>query len=683
MNCLLSYRFFGFAFLMTALLTFSACRGMLEVVDPNVAFDSKQYSSAAALYEVEFGKAKDRDEKTRLATRIADCYRLSNKTVKAEKWYETALETSTDSEVAFQFGLMQKSNEKYKEAIRTFKSFAYNNPSSRARAQLQIQSCQLAQDWKEDKHSTTIFNLEQINSASSDYSPVFYEKDQLVFTSDRTESSGKDIYGWTGEKYSDLFVTTKKDSRNYSTPVFFSDTLNTVYNEGTATFTPDFSEMYFTRCGNPLEENAFCKIYYSKKKRDGGWTRPEQLELFDEVEVNLAQPFLSPNGSVLYFASDAEGGYGDKDIYSVKKSRDGWGYPVNLGPEINTAGYDGFPFLHVDGKLYFASNGHQGMGGLDVFSATRSGKRWVNAQNLQYPINSAADDFGLIFDPFVNPDDIETVEASGYVSSTRKGGKGADDIYRIVVEIPTEEPETPEDTTELVNADPVQIVMLKGLVERKKFEDPEDPSSNFLGMVPMGDAVVEVLGLELGSRVNERIISNSTGAFQLVISPNEEYKLTVGAADYFRKSETFRSPVLSENEDTLIYEVKISLDKIYEEKEVVVDNIYYDLDSDQIRADAQPTLNEIAQLMRENPSISLEFGAHTDSRGQKRYNQDLSQRRAQSVVDYLIAQNIAGDRMSARGYGESQLVNECADGVNCEEDQHQENRRTTFKVIGK
>lgn len=670
------------------LIFLSGCKHWFYVQSADDAFYSKEYTVAAKLYQEEYEEAKDQFTKAATATKIADAFRLSNKTIEAEQWYQRALNYSSDPEVTYKYGQMLKSNQKYEDAKATFKEYAYNNPLQRAKAKKQIRSCDLALEWQEENEHIEVINLKDVNSPNSDYAPVWYEGEYLLFSSARAEAKGEDIVGWTGENHADLFISEKMPNNRFGPPTVLNDTICSIYSEGTATFTPDFRTIYFTRCGSKTESNDYCNIYKSTQDASGDWSAPKVIYLFDSDSLNVGQPFLSPDGKQLYFSANGPDSFGDKDIYVSQKINNDWGIPKNLGPAINTDGYEGFPYIHSDGKLYFASSGHMGMGGLDLFSAEKTGKSWGNITNLQHPYNSAADDFSIVFNPYIEPEEIDNVETKGYFASTRKGGVGNDDIYQFVVTIPppiVEPPITEIDTTTPpeVEIDLTDKYILNVTVNRKDLADSQNPNSAIIGQVPVANAIVEVLGLNVESNLAERVISNENGKMQIEIEASSEYKVTGSSNGFFAQSKVITTNKDSQSGKTTELNVDLLLDQIFTQQEIVLDNIYYDLAKADIREDAKPVLDKLAEVLRDNPEIIVEFGAHTDSRGTKNYNETLSQDRAQSVVAYLISRQISANRLLARGYGESQLVNDCEDGVQCSEEEHQENRRTTFKVVSR
>ncbi|HRK28201.1 MAG TPA: OmpA family protein [Chitinophagales bacterium] len=674
------------AIMLIAGLVTAGCRTLFEPkMSAASALENKEYITASRLLTEEYNAEKNVLKQSELAYKIAECYRMANRTKDAEKWYKSAMEYGTNTELPFKYALMLKSNGKYNEAMQLFKEYALGNPNNRAKATRQIQSCRQALEWQQNPTRHKVFSVSSLNSPASDFAPVIYHNQLLVFTSSRSGATGNKLYGWTGEKHSDLFVAERKEGFVFSNLTLFGDSINTPYNEGTAAFSPDFKEIFFTACGSPNKKDDYCKIYASYLTDKGKWSIPELVPLFDVDTINVGQPFLSADGMELYFSADNPNGFGDKDLYRVTKGKDGfWSDPENLGPEINTEYYEGFPYIGPDGKLYFASSGHAGMGGLDIFAATRKGNKWVNPQNLRYPINSAADDFALVFEPYVKPELLDSLEATGFFSSSREGGMGNDDIYAFILETPKEIPDSliaqkpPAETKK-----PDVVYVLQAQVVQKNFSTPDDPNSAVAGKTPVPDAIAEILGLSVDSRISSRLITNAKGNFSLELEPATDYKITAFKNGYFKQSVevTTKNLLPPAGKDTVYVFAEIMIDKIYRQKEIVLENIYYDLDKYDIRPDAMPTLNKLAQLLKENPNIKILLGSHTDSRGSDRYNETLSQNRAQAAVNYLAQQGIDARRLLAKGYGENRLVNECANGVTCTEEQHQQNRRTTFQVI--
>lgn len=678
-------RQFLFLLFTLGLLFTVGCKALFETpMDATTAYENKQYTVASKLLIEEYNKESELIKKSNIAYKIAESFRMANNTKNAETWYAKALDYSTEPSVFFKYGQMLKANGKYKEAIVSFREYALSNPIDAVRATKERQASQQALEWQKEPTDYKILPLQGINSIASDYAPVLYADNQLVFTSDRSESMGEDEFGWTGNKYSDLFVANLVNEVTYDLPVQFGDSINTDFNEGVVSFTSDFNTIYFTACGSPHEKDDYCQIYVTTKGDGDKWKIPVQVRLFEEDTINVGHPFITPDGKELYFSADAPDSYGDKDIYMSSITREGlWSYPKNLGPEINTEGYEGFPYIGTDGRLYFASNGHYGMGGLDIYQADREKNRWTNIQNLKAPINSSADDFGIVFFPFIEPEMMDKIEAQGYISSARNGGKGADDIYKFVLEIPEEPPVVVVDTvppTPVVPKEPIYV--LEGKVFQKILANPDDPNSGMIRKDPIPNAVVEILGLSANSRIGKRLVTDEQGFFSLEVEKETDYKVRASSAGFLAASvnASTKGKTGAPGETVKTY-VEITLDRVFIQKSVNLQNIYYDLDKWDIREDAKPALNKVATVMLENPTIVVEMGSHTDSRGKNPYNLELSQKRAESAVDYLTSKGIERSRFIPRGYGETQLTNECADGVTCTEEQHQANRRTTFKVV--
>ncbi len=652
MNSAKSYLFF-----FSLLFLLQSCFVVKQVKDGETLYAEKKYTLAAEKLKQELNADETIESKAKKSFLIAECYRYSNQTVEAEKWYKTAAGYNYDPIANYYYGVMLKTNGKYEEAIKAFNNYLNEVPFNEE-ARKQLKATQQALDWQQHPAPYIVTNLESINSQAFDYASVLYSNNALVFTSDRTESTiGAGTFGWTGEKFSDIFIAESDGKGGYKTPASFSPVINSKYNEGAACFSSNFSECYFTRCGSDNLTNDYCNIYYSVKSVTGEWSEPVPLILFDDTS-NVSQPFLSADGKELYVSSDTHGGYGGKDLYVCNKTSEGWSDPINLGPQINTVEDETFPNL-FEGKLYFASNGQPGMGGLDIFVATKTGKQWGNVQNIKPPINSPADDFGILFQK-VPADKSNDIRAMGLFTSSRPGGKGNDDIYQFIL---------PK----------IKTYVLNGTVLEKTFENPNDPNSKVTGTTLLAVADVTVT---VKDSVILNVKTNAKGSFTTLIEAEKYYKVLASKADYFSKSEIVNSVGFSLiDRDTVTATVKIILDKIYKEVQINISNIYYDYNKANIRPDAALVLDTLVTLLKENPDVKVELGSHTDSRGNDKYNMILSQKRAEACVNYLVSKGIDKSRLSAKGYGETQLVNNCGNGVPCTEEEHQKNRRTTFKVL--
>lgn len=652
MNSAKSYLFF-----FSLLFLLQSCFVIKQVKDGETLYAEKKYTVAAEKLKQELNADEVVESKAKKSFLIAECYRYSNQTIEAEKWYKIAAGYNYDPIANYYYGVMLKTNGKYEEAIKAFNNYLNEVPFNEE-AKKQLKATQQALDWQQHPAPYIVTNLESINSPAFDYAPVLYTNNALVFTSDRTEATiGAGTFGWTGEKFSDIFIAESDGKGGYKIPVSFNPVINSKYNEGAACFNSNFSECYFTRCGSDNLTNDYCSVFYSVKNVTGEWGEPLPLTLFDDTS-NVSQPFLSIDGKELYVSSDAPGGYGGKDLYVCNRTTEGWSDPINLGPVINTSGDETFPYL-FEGKLYFASNGQPGMGGLDIFVATKTGKQWGNIQNMKPPINSPADDFGILLQK-IPADKSSSIKEMGMFTSSRPGGKGNDDIYQFVL---------PK----------IKAYVLKGVVLEKKFENPNDPNSKVTGTAPLAAADVSVT---MEDSVILNMKTDTKGNFRTPIQAEKYYKVFASKPDYFSKSEITNSIGFSlVDEDTVTATVKVILDKIYKEVQINISNIYYDYNKANIRPDAALVLDTLVTLLKENPDVKVELGSHTDSRGNDQYNMVLSQKRAEACVNYLVSKGIDKSRLTAKGYGETQLVNNCGNGVPCTEEEHQKNRRTTFKVL--
>lgn len=641
-----------------------SCKFTQKITDGKMAFERKQYAVATKMLEKEFKKADSRVEKGKLAFLLAESYKNINKNSSAISWYKTAFDNQYGVDALKEYAFALKKNEQYEEAVGAFKELGFEIGSP-YEYRKEITACNIAIDWKKEE---SIFEIESMpfNSSSAEYAPTPYEGNQIVFTSDRGSSVGDDTYNWTGSNFSDLFVASPTSSSVES----FSNVINTKHNEGTVTFNSDFTEMYFSRCHDVENTDYFCKLMMSRKEGNS-WTEPIVLS-FVEPEVNYGHPTLSEDGGSLYFSANHPDGWGGYDIFVSDRTPDGWDIPRPLGRNINTEKNEKFPFIHND-TLYFSSDGHTGMGGLDIFSSfkTQEGD-WTPIQNLKAPINSGWDDFGYMVDPNFKPGN--KIEQEGYFCSSRVDGLGSDDIYRFVRKTPPPPPP-------VIEKDPEPIVykmILDVYVLEKIYRFADNPNSKVLGRKPLLESTVDINinGKKKTLNVDEE------GKIRIELDESTDYNFFAYKDGYFNNSNRFSSKGIAKdpNNPTLNFEVEIVLDKIFKDREITLDNIYYDFDQSYIRKDAEPTLNELASTLLQNPNIRIQMASHTDCRGKTGYNQKLSQRRAQSAVEFLITKGVNEDRLEAKGYGKNAPAIDCACS-RCTEEEHQANRRTTFKVI--
>ena len=483
----------------------------------------------------------------------------------------------------------------------------------------------------------------------------------MCFASDRPDPKNVDKkYGWTGNSFLHIFVADAviidDFDNNFKNPRLAPDLFNEAYHDGPATFNTKFTEVFFNRTivyrdkGKKDQDKItthLLKIYSSQRKK-AKWTEPVAFFLNND-NYSIGHPALSRNGNLLYFVSDMKGGYGGTDLYTCRREGDKWSQPVNMGPVINTFGNEMFPFMADNGDLYFASDGHPGFGGLDIFITQKiNDSTWAIPQNLNQPVNSSYDDFSIC---------IAKNNMIGFFSSNRPGGLGSDDIYlfrRMVDYIPGSQ-------TAMITCKPY----LSGYVKDKTT------------LKPISNATVFVLDKETDQVMILKTDSN--GLYRTRIKPRTSYTVKAMQTGYI--ADCF--PYTPDTAGRIVERTAprdLLLDVLRNDKTFALGNIYYDLDKWNIRSDAQPSLDKLVMIMKENP-VNIELGSHTDSRASADHNLELSQKRAESAVRYIVLLGINPVRISAKGYGETQLINKCKDGVQCTEAEHQQNRRTEFRVI--
>ncbi|MBP6424532.1 MAG: OmpA family protein, partial [Flavobacterium sp.] len=583
--------------------------------------------------------------------KLGDANYFNANYVEAEQWYTKRYELkgTFPKEFLYRYGQSLKSAGKNNQATQIMAQYAKENPT-----QLRTKSQMQAKAQQSIKKGSDVFTVENINTNSkySDYSSTI-KGDTIIFASARTRTMGNQIYARTGQPFTNLYYTVKQAEGNYSKAELYSKNTFSIFHEASPVFTKDGNTMYYTQ--NELKENnqkrvvnGLYKIYKSVKQK-GKWKSLGVQDIFAQDSARVAHPALSPDGKTLYFASDAKGTFGQSDLFKVSINEDGsYTAPENLGNTINTEGRESYPFVTKDNILLFASDGHPGQGGFDIFALDLN-QKGAAPVHLSAPLNSAFDDFGLNWDRQTN---------NGVFTSNRPEGQGDDDLYVFT------------NTKPLFEFDYNARIIGKVL----------DKNTN----LPIANASVTLYdnkGKELG-----RTTSNETGdfVFEKVLS-NATYT-TQASKETYSTNDTRPSLALYEREvattiplDQDQYKLEQGLDLA---KALSLRHIYFDLDKSNIRKDAKVELEKIVEVLTQNPTIKIEIGSHTDSRQSKAYNQSLSQRRAKSTLDYLVKRGIAKSRLTAKGYGETQLVNNCADGVKCSEAEHQLNRRSTFVIVG-
>lgn len=589
---------------------------------------------------------------------VAESYRLSNRLKEAEPYYEKAGGRGVNPDsVKFYYGMALEVNGKYEAARKVWEEVAKEARSERLkeRAQDEIAGLDYLNELNRKESYYRVKNLELINSPAAEYAPV-HLNNELYFTSSR--GNGK-VYEATGTPFTNIFkVASRGAIVDLATLAPLPEGINNEnVNDGCVTFTPDGKTMVFAKGNTGKRRGSSDVDLYLSRFRNGAWSEPVPLNINDP-EAWDSSPAFSPDGRTLYFASNRKGrgrnqvGYGGTDLYSaVMDSRGRFSRVKNLGPEINTAGNELFPYVAEDAKLYFASDGHPGFGGLDLFVVKRANGKTV-VENLGQPVNSTGDDFGI----FLFRAD------RGFFTSNREGGKGDDDIYTFVNEDPN---------LKVVN------YYLQGITYT--------PDSAGLRALP--NTRVSLLDGE-GELMQDYVTGND-GKFFFRVYENEEYEL-VGETDgylvkrqpYSTRGRSVDPKSLTQLVTNVTFDTTLVLEKIELNKIFVLENIYYDLDSANIRPDAARELDKLVQILVDNPEIKIELSSHTDSIASVEYNLNLSQRRAQSAVNYMIQRGISPDRMVAKGYGELRPIarNTNPDGTDNPEGR-QRNRRTEFKIL--
>ncbi len=599
--------------------------------------------------------------------RLADCYRMVNDQLNAKAWYAKAVALpNTESINWFYYGEALRCAQEYdlaKAAYLTYDSL--NNDDLRGKDFAAF--CDEIPKLNEIPVSFEIKNVSVLNSERSDFGPAFYNGG-VVFVSDRRQNfMDNKKYEWTNFSYLDLFFATPRYPNEYfqdmNEPKAFTGKFNQTYHDGPAAFARHDSLIYFTRTDKGKEKRDSdnyrtdrLKIFWAKY--DGSWSKTEAFFLNSD-NYSVGHPVLSPDGNTLYFVSDMPESLGGTDIFFCKWNGQAWDEPVNLGSTVNSSNDEMFPSLSGD-QLYFASNGLAGFGGLDLFRSTLKDGKWSKAENLGQPVNSSFDDFAMILD---------SRSKKGFFSSNRPGGLGSDDIYACRFF-----ESKPKKKSDLLASELDSITTtITGFVKDKKTLKPMPGSTVFL--LNTKTEKVEVIKTDGNGRFTALI---SKGVFYVVKGMENNY---VSDCINFKFETTDTSRAVKTPRDLLLDRLEVNQIFSVNNMDYSIETIYYDFDKWFIRSDAEKELDRLVQLMKENP-VDVELGSHTDSRGSKEYNVDLSQKRAESAVRYIVLRGINAARITARGYGEMQLINECSNGVPCSHAQHQANRRTEFKVTG-
>ena len=565
-----------------------------------------EYYEAAAIYRKVYTKTspKKRDLRGYIAYRMAECNRLINNTGKATSAYMNAIRYDyPDSTVYLRMGQMLQKTGRYPEAIKNYDIYMENDPSNLL-AINGIQGCELAPGWKKNPTRYEVRRMDKFNSRRGEFSPMLAgdKYDQLYFASSRSKDKDAKVSAITGQNNNNLFLVKQDEKGAWLAPVELEDEVNTEYDEGTPSFSPDGNTMYYTYCAQDPEGPRTAEIYISSRS-SAKWGKGTRATIVKDSVTALGHPSISPDGKYLYFVSDAVGGFGGKDIFRARVAGNDFGPMENLGEEINTPGDEMFPYVRDSVTLYFASNGHPGMGGLDLFKATQDSTGKWKVENLGAPINSMADDFGITF---------AGKEERGFFCSNRNDARGYDHIYSF--------------------ERPTITIFIEGIV-------------NDVDEYPIEDATVRIVGKD---GLNVKVPVKKDGTYRVELERDIRYVMMASARGYLNQNYELHTGPEEKNET---YIVDFFLSPI--SKPVVIDNIFYDFDKATLRPESKKALDEMIKMLNDNPNVTIELGAHTDRKGTDQYNERLAQRRAQSVVDYLIAGGIEAARLEAKGYGES------------------------------
>lgn len=579
-----------------------------KLSEADAQFQRGEYYDASVTYKKVYNKLRKKEERPQrgeVAFKMGRCYRLLNMSARASAAFQNALRYEyPDSTTHFMLAQALHADGKYAAALRSYDKYLEFCPDDSLAINC-AEGCRTAQEIRARGSRYVVKQAKLFNSRRADFCPMYLgaDCDQIYYTSTTEKATGDKKSEITGMKNADVFFSKKNEKGEWERPEPVEGELNTEFDEGIVAFSPDAQTMYLTKARRELNAPTSVEIYTSTRS-DAKWSAPVKFEITADTLSTFGHPAVSPDGEYLYFVSNMPGGYGGKDIWRISlKERQG--SLVNLGPDINTEGNDDFPYVRSDGSLYFSSDGHPGMGGLDIFRATTVGDpadlRW-KVENMGFPINSAGDDFGITFGK----------GEDGFFSSNRGDARGYDHIYSF-------------------EYDPVRIT-IEGLVMDKDEE-------------PVKNAIIRIVGND-GS--NQKEVARDDGSFSFALQRGVKYVMLAGAKGYLNQKQEFASDSTMEDAN---YWVEFILPSI--SKPSVVENIFYDYDKADLRPESKTALNELIAVLHDNPNVTIEMASHTDRWGSDAYNINLSERRAKSVVDYLVENGISRDRLQPHGYGKS------------------------------
>ncbi len=595
----------------SVVLSLASCKGP-KLKEADEAYDRGEYFDAAAIYRQlynRYNRKEDQWLRGELAFQLGMCHLKLSQGNRAVAAFQNAIRYDyEDTTLLLRLAQAQQREGQYAAAINSYNEYLTIAPDS-WEAEVGIRGCQLAPQWKEEGSRYIVKQDKMFNSRRADYCPMYLDKNMeyFYFTSTNEKSTGELRSEITGTKKGDIYFSKKNEKGVWSRPEVVEGGLNTEHDEGAAAFSPDGSTMYLSRAVR--QDWPTSVEIYTSTRSEAKWGAPQKFEITADTLSNYSDPSVSPDGEWLYFASDLPGGQGGTDIWRINL-KDKHGTLENLGPQINTKGNERFPNMRTDSLLYFSSDGHPGMGGLDLFVAQLQPRdekdrtamdRWV-IQNMGVPMNSAADDFGITFG----------AGESGFFSSNRGDARGYDHIFSFIK--------------------PDLQIWISGYVVDKDDE-------------PVPNAVIRIVGDD-GS--NQKTAAKPDGSFRFDLQRGVKYAMMAGAEGYLNARQEFESDTTEEDAE---YNVDFILAAMF--KAQIIENIFYDFDKAVLRDESKLALDSMVMLLKDHPNIVIEMASHTDRVGSAKYNQGLSQRRAQSVVDYLIENGIPRERLKPTGYGES------------------------------
>ena len=619
----INYKFLIFSLIFSLFISNSlqAQRKNRVTQKADKAFDAEMYFEASELYKKGYKKTKNKAIKAEILFKQAECYRLSSKYKKAAPFYKKAIKAKYDNGnpiAILRFADMLMINGDLEKALIQYQKYQKKVPKD-TKAEKGIKSCEYALSWTTSPTRHVIAKMDQFSSKSNDFSPAYGNRDytKVYFVSSRSGSSNDMIDERTGEFFTDIYSSELNKKGNWSKkPIRLESPINTDNHEGTLCLNQNGTTMFFTTCQSENKKELGCEISISQLKGKT-WGALNKLEVIVDSNTTIGHPTISPDEKVVIFSAEMNGGYGGKDLWMVTKvARGQWSKPANLGPAVNTDGDEMFPFLHNDGTLYFSSDGHIGMGGLDIYkSELNENGIYVSTANLKYPINSSSDDFGMI---------VERKSERGYFTSNRRLWTGQDGVQNKT---------NGSDNIYMFELPPL-ILTLQGVVTDTK-----------TGAVVTG-ATVKLVG---DDDTALELTTDNTGSYNFELSPLTTYELIVSKKGYLNNKVIETTVGIEVNTDLV---KDINIDPI--KKEIIMPRIEYDFSKWDLRPQSTLDLDLLVITLNENPNITIELNSHTDFRGTSAQNVILSQKRADVCIQYLISKGISTDRLVANGKGESE-----------------------------